>query len=80
MDLCDFIKLKERLDKEKESKARLQGKIDVLLQKLAKDFSCDNISEARKLKEKLEKCLEISRADFEARTKEFTSVYGDRIN
>lgn len=52
-----LTKLKEKIEEAKESKARLEGSLDTLMNKLKNDFGYDTIEEAQEALKKLEETL-----------------------
>lgn len=43
-----LLKMKERIELEKQEKSRLQGKLDSLMDRLKKEYRCETIEEAKK--------------------------------
>lgn len=75
MDVKEFLALKEGIEAKKSAFAKLQGKRELLEQRLEKEFSCRTVEEARKLLVTKEKQLEQRESSFQDELERFKEEY-----
>lgn len=71
MDVKDFLRLKDEIEKRKRAKERDEIRKEGLIQRLEKEFGCRSISEAKNLVGKMEQDTEELELAFQKKLKSF---------
>lgn len=79
MDAREFLQLREELEERRGNLARLQGKMEVSLQRLEKEFGCKSVLEGKKLQSSLDKQLKVLESDLKEKTEEFEKDFGELL-
>ena len=79
MNLSDYQKLKEKVERLQSESDRSAGALDQLKHRLNDEFECQTIKEAKLLLEQWQDELESQETEFEKASDEFAKKYSDRL-
>ena len=79
IDLKKYQQLKDKVDQAQRQADKAAGALDQLMQQLKKEFDCDSLEEAEKLKTKLQKEEVKKEKEFTDALEEFERQWGDKL-
>ena len=80
MSVDQIMKWKRKVEEIREKKARTQGTLETLRERLKADFGADSEKEGRKLLKKFEKEAEAAETEAEEALAKFEEEYGERLS
>lgn len=79
MNLTDFLRKKSELERSQRDRDRAQGRLDAVLQRLQRDYSCASVGEAKKLLAKKTKALAALTSRYNELAVTYEQTYRDRL-
>lgn len=78
-DIKDLERLKRLVESEQRQRDKAQGRYEAVMDELRREYGCDSLEDAEKLKKKLDRQAEAAKQEAERALAEFKREFGKEL-